>query len=59
MPEKLITLQLTDEQVTALQTSAISMHEQLRRDKHSDPAEVKFWYQLQDKLMMAKIRQGG
>jgi hypothetical protein len=53
----MITVQLTEREIDELRSSCISIHSALARDKHVSPEELKFWYELQDKLMMAKIRQ--
>lgn len=56
-PDTIITVKLTIREVDTLHTSCISMHSRLQKDVHVPPEELEFWYQLQDKLMMAKIRQ--
>lgn len=54
---KLISVNLTVDEIDALRANAITMHAVLQKDKHVNPETVNFWYKLQDKLMMAKIRQ--
>lgn len=57
MSTSLVKVEFTVEELDALRTSAISMHSKLSKDPYTSAAEVEFWYKLQDKMLMAKIRQ--
>ena len=52
-----VTVTLTEREIDELRTCCISIQMQLTRDKHANKEDIEWWYQLQDKLMMAKIRQ--
>lgn len=52
----MIEVKLTSEELDALRALTLTTHGQLLKDKHAASATVEFYYKLQDKLMLAKIR---
>lgn len=55
----LITVIFTVEEIDSLRTMCVSTQMTLEKDPHVSAEERLHWYTMQDKLMMAKIRQEG
>lgn len=51
-----ITVQLTEAEIDALRVLCISSEMRLKADKHANAKDIEFYYNLQDKLLMAKLR---
>lgn len=51
-----ITVQLTEAEIDALRSMCIALEMRLKADKHANAEEIEFYYNLQDKLLMAKLR---